>query len=86
MTHMVDIFRLDPLGVRWLESAATLESAKARVQELGVCSPGQFLVLDHKTGRRYGMQVKAAEGRSILTEVKLVMDADTHPDPTECES
>jgi hypothetical protein len=61
MTHTLDIFSLDSHGVLWLESAATLEEAKARVQELGVQSRGEYLVMDLKTGRKYVFKLNGAE-------------------------
>jgi len=61
MTHTVDIFSLDSHGVLWLESAATLEAAKARVQELGAQSRGEYLVMDLKTGRKHVFKLNGAE-------------------------
>jgi len=49
---MLDVFRLECGGVRWLESVATPERAQARVQELAVTSPAEYLVVDLKTGHR----------------------------------
>jgi hypothetical protein len=39
MSDMLDVFRVETSGVRWLESAATLEDAKTRVQEFAVLHP-----------------------------------------------
>jgi hypothetical protein len=50
---MLDVFRLECGGVRWLQSVATLESAKARAQELAATSPTEYLVVDLKTGDRH---------------------------------
>jgi hypothetical protein len=52
MTHRADIFRLEIAGPRWLESAATLADAKARVQELAVRSHAEYLLFDQKTGSK----------------------------------
>jgi hypothetical protein len=52
MTHLSDIFRVETGGLRWVESAATLEDAKARVQELAARSPAEYLLLDQKTGNK----------------------------------
>jgi|KBSMisStaDraftv2_1062788.scaffolds.fasta_scaffold21673_3 hypothetical protein len=53
MIDPVDIFRLDSGAVRWLESAATVEHARARVLELMANSPGeQFLILDQQNGTK----------------------------------
>src|ERR1700720_1755323 len=47
MAASFDIFRIEARdSVRWLESAETLEDASARVQELVLRSPGEYVVLD----------------------------------------
>ena len=47
MIYPFDIFQTETRGsVRWLEAAKTLEDAKARVQELALRSPGDYVVLD----------------------------------------
>jgi hypothetical protein len=48
-----DIFRVEHLGIRWLQSAATLEEARARVQEQAASSGGEFFVLNQRTGNRF---------------------------------
>jgi hypothetical protein len=51
MTAPFDIFQAETSGdVLWLESAVTLEEAHARVQELAAHSPGEYLLLNQKTG------------------------------------
>jgi len=45
-----DIFRTETEGVLWLESATTLESAKARVEQIAGRSPGEYLLLNQVTG------------------------------------
>jgi hypothetical protein len=62
MINRLDIFRLDNCGVLWLESAATLGCAKARVQELAECSPGEYLILDQATGNKH---VIKSEGMKV---------------------
>ncbi len=52
MTHPIDIFQMDSAGVRWLEAAPNLEHAKARVKEFAANSPGEYVVLDQKTGNK----------------------------------
>jgi hypothetical protein len=52
MTHPIDIFQMETAGVRWLESAPNLEHAKARVKEFAANSPGEYVVLDQKTGNK----------------------------------
>lgn len=53
MNRMLDIFRLDERGALWLETAETLELAKARVKELAASSPEQYLVVDLATGKKH---------------------------------
>jgi hypothetical protein len=51
MTIPFDIFQEYRDGeVFWLESAATHQQARGRVQELAVLTPGQYLVLNQATG------------------------------------
>jgi hypothetical protein len=51
MTLGLDIFRTEPSGqVLWRGTAATLEEARARIQELSVSSPGDYLILNPNTG------------------------------------
>lgn len=76
MNCMLDVFRLETGGVLWLESAATLESAKARVQELAVYSPGEYLVVDQKTGDKHVITLDVEEGRSTVAEQELVRKGD----------
>jgi hypothetical protein len=52
MSTPFDIFQLDRAGVRWLESADTLDRAKTRIHELAEVSPGEYLLLDHNTGNK----------------------------------
>jgi len=70
MTPMLDVFRLETSGVRWLESAATLECAKARIQEFAVRSPGEYLVVDQRTGNKHVIRLDGVEGRSSVAERK----------------
>jgi len=58
MTDSVDVFRVDTRGVRWLESAATFECAKVRVKELALESPGEYMVLDQRTGNRHVIKIQ----------------------------
>jgi hypothetical protein len=53
MIYPFDIFQTETGGsVRWLEAAETLEAAKARVQELALQSPGEYMILCQKTGNK----------------------------------
>jgi hypothetical protein len=51
MTAFFDIFQAEATGeVLWLGTAVTLEDAKTRAQEFALNSPGEYLVLNQKTG------------------------------------
>jgi hypothetical protein len=64
MTHPIDIFQLETAGVRWLESAPNLEHAKARVKEFAANSPGEYVVLDQKTGSQIVIRSDEVHGVS----------------------
>jgi hypothetical protein len=49
----LDIFRVERQGVLWMESAATLEDAKARIQQVAARESGTYLVLNQVTGDRF---------------------------------
>ena len=55
MSDLIDVFRVDTRGALWLESAASIERATTRVQELLVELPGEYLVLDQNTGHKYAI-------------------------------
>jgi hypothetical protein len=48
-----DIFKVEGSGHRWMEAAADLERAKARAKVLAASSPGEYLILNQKTGEKY---------------------------------
>lgn len=53
MIYPFDIFQAETGGsVSWLEAAKTLEDAKARIQELALLSPGEYVVLNQNTGTK----------------------------------
>ena len=53
MTARFDLFQMEADGgVRWCESAETIEDSKARIQQLAAQSPGQYLVLTQGTGAK----------------------------------
>jgi hypothetical protein len=65
MTPPFDIFQVETDGnVRWLEAAVTFEGAKARVQELALRLPGEYLLLDQKTGNRLVIKLDGVDGAS----------------------
>ena len=58
---MLDVFRFECGGVRWLQSVATLESAQARLQQLAATSPAEYLVVDLKTGDSHLIKLGSVE-------------------------
>ena len=54
-----DIFRTNG-GIRWLEAASDLHSAKQRLKYIGASSPGTYLILDQPTGDKISFDVDAA--------------------------
>jgi hypothetical protein len=52
MSVPFDIFQIDRAGVRWVESAESLNRAKTRIHELALSSPGEYLLLDQNTGTK----------------------------------
>jgi hypothetical protein len=61
VTHILDIFRLESLGVHWLASATSLEGAQAHAQKLAVGAPGDYLVLDLETGNKHVIKLGMEE-------------------------
>jgi hypothetical protein len=49
----LDIFRVESHGVLWIESAPTLEDAKARVQQLAARESAEYVVLNQLTGDKF---------------------------------
>jgi hypothetical protein len=67
MNSLFDIFRIETNGgVLWIESAATLENAKARVQELGMRSPGEYLLLNQETGNKLVIPLDVNGDRPLI--------------------
>jgi hypothetical protein len=63
MSNPFDIFQLDRAGVRWLESAESLDHAKSRIHELADGSRGEYLLLDHKTGNKVVIKPEPTDPR-----------------------
>nr|HEV7953657.1 hypothetical protein [Candidatus Acidoferrales bacterium] len=59
-TTSFDIFRMDASGASWLETAASLEEAEARVRKIAENIPGQYLVLNQKTGNKFFITLNGA--------------------------
>lgn len=59
MIPLFDIFRAEPNGdLRWLEAAPDLDKAKQRIRTLAVSSPGEYLVLNQRTGNKTTIRVE----------------------------
>jgi GrpB-like predicted nucleotidyltransferase (UPF0157 family) len=52
------IQKVESGGVRWMEAAADLERAKARVKVLAASSPGEYIILNQKTGEKISIKSK----------------------------
>jgi hypothetical protein len=47
MAPILDIFKMNYTGeLRWLESVKDIEDAKARLEVLGIATPGKYIVFD----------------------------------------
>jgi hypothetical protein len=53
-----DILKVESGRVRWMEAVADLERAKARVKALTVSSPGEYIILNQKTGEKTSVKPK----------------------------
>ena len=53
MVPSLDIFKISGGDVLWRDAVATLETAKARIRKLALSSPGEYFILDQKTGQRF---------------------------------
>lgn len=52
-----DIFKAEADGaVLWLESAVTIDEARARAQKLAADLPGEYFILSHRTGNKLGIE------------------------------
>jgi hypothetical protein len=78
MTHPIDIFQMETAGVRWLESAPNLDHAKARVKEFAANSPGEYVVLDQKTGNKIVIRSGEVQG---VSEALLPRQGDPNRSP-----
>jgi hypothetical protein len=61
MVAPFDIFRVDePDGMLWIEAAAELEAAKARVAALMQTTPCEYPIFSQKTGHK--ISIKPSDG------------------------
>ncbi len=56
-----DIFKVESSGHRWMEVAANLKRAKARVKILAASSPGEYLIRNQKTGEKISIKPPAKQ-------------------------
>jgi hypothetical protein len=62
MVDPFDIFQTETVGsLRWVEAAKSLEDAKARVQDLALRSPGEYIILDQKTGNKIAIKSEGVD-------------------------
>jgi len=53
MAPSLDILRIDPNGrVLWCGAVESFVAAKARIEKLALCLPGEYLIVDQDTGDR----------------------------------
>lgn len=53
-----DIFKVESSGLRWMEAAADLERARARVKVLAASWPGEYFILNQNTGEKISIRSK----------------------------
>jgi hypothetical protein len=61
-----DIFKVESSGLRWMEAAAELERARARVKVLAASSPGEYMIANQETGERIFIK---AQTKRILFQI-----------------
>ncbi len=63
-----DIFKRDGFGARtWVEAARDLDSAKRRVLELSMNSPGKYVVVSRASGQMVGGGMTITSGHASNT-------------------
>jgi len=65
MIDPIDIFRIESGGVLWVESANSIDCAEARIRQLALSCPGEYIVLEHATGKKYVIKTEAPEGHYV---------------------
>jgi hypothetical protein len=48
--------------VLWVETAPTMEEAKARIRRRAIHSPGEYIILCHATGNKFVVNAASAHG------------------------
>ena len=59
MVPSLDIFRIESGDLRWCEAVANMETAKARIKKLALCSRRNYFVFDQKSGQRTDVRVES---------------------------
>jgi hypothetical protein len=68
MVPSLDIFKISGGDVLWRDAVATLETAKARIQKLALSSPGQYFILDQRTGQRISVTSQGSQMKYPIVE------------------
>ena len=58
MIPRFNIYKVESDGPRWVEAAANMERARARVKMLATSSPGEFIIANQKTGEKISIKVQ----------------------------
>jgi hypothetical protein len=67
MMFHLDIFKTEADGhLLWRGAVESLAAAKARIQELAMASPGEYIILDQNTGHRALLGISGSE-RVLMT-------------------
>ena len=67
-----DVFKIDPGGVLWRGAAESVAAAKARIQELALSSPGEYLILDQNTGQRVRVMPLSVSTQAVPVQCVLI--------------
>jgi hypothetical protein len=71
----VDIFRLDPKGVLWLESSASVDEAKARIRQLAAQASEEYVILDQATGTKLVIKIDGVQTGNTFSETEEVAES-----------
>lgn len=67
MTVLFDVFQKEPSGsVLWRGAAATLEEATARVRKFAINAPGEYVILNVRTGNKLVINCHGPNAPSAL--------------------
>lgn len=62
-TILFDVFQKEPSGtVLWRAAARTIEEATAHVQKFAMSAPGEYVILDMRTGNKMVINSRSASG------------------------